>query len=117
MGIPAGALRGCRHLRQTLGFSVSGRKTGEFCENSGYRSDRFSGQSTWRARLLARGEDVRVLVRPSSDLRALEGLAAERVQGDLRDRVSLDRAMEGVQRVYHVAADYRLWARRPAGDS
>jgi dihydroflavonol-4-reductase len=67
----------------------------------------FLGSHVARA-LLARGEDVRVLVRPSSDLRALEGLAAERVQGDLRDRASLDRAMQGVQRVYHVAADYRL---------
>ena len=63
--------------------------------------------------LQARGEDVRVLVRPSSDLRALEGLDAERFQGDLRDRSSLDGAMSGVTRVYHVAADYRLWARDP----
>ncbi len=72
----------------------------------------FLGSHVARA-LLARGEDVRVLVRPSSDLRALEGLAAERVQGDLRDRASLDRAMHDVRRVYHVAADYRLWARDP----
>ncbi|MGB6430026.1 MAG: hopanoid-associated sugar epimerase [Candidatus Acidiferrales bacterium] len=64
--------------------------------------------------LLARGEkNVRVLVRPSSDLRALAGLAVERVTGDLRDPASLDRALAGVERVYHVAADYRLWARDP----
>ena len=31
----------------------------------------------------------------------------------MRDRASLDRALEGVQRVFHVAADYRLWARDP----
>ena len=54
-----------------------------------------------------------MLVRPSSDLRALEALDAERVTGDLRDAASLDRAMEGVRRVFHVAADYRLWARDP----
>jgi dihydroflavonol-4-reductase len=63
--------------------------------------------------LARRGERVRVLVRPSSDLRALEGLDAERVEGDLRTPSSLDRALEGVLRVFHVAADYRLWARDP----
>lgn len=35
----------------------------------------------------------------------------ERVPGDLRDVLSLDRAMKGVRQVFHVAADYRLWAR------
>jgi len=63
--------------------------------------------------LVARGECVRVLLRPSSQLRALEGLAVERVVGDLRDAASLARALEGVRRVFHVAADYRLWARYP----
>jgi dihydroflavonol-4-reductase len=72
----------------------------------------FLGSHVARA-LAGRGEDVRVLVRPSSDQRALEGFPAERFTGDLRDRASLDRAVEGVQRVYHVAADYRLWARNP----
>jgi dihydroflavonol-4-reductase len=70
----------------------------------------FLGSHVARA-LAGRGENVRVLVRPSSDLRALEGLDAERFTGDLRDRASLDRALEGVRRVFHVAADYRLWAR------
>ena len=63
--------------------------------------------------LVERGEDVRVLARPSSDVRALEGLRAERFTGDLRDVASLERALEGVTRIYHVAADYRLWARHP----
>jgi len=72
----------------------------------------FLGSHVARA-LAGRGESVRVLVRPSSDLRALEGLDAERFAGDLRDRVSLDRALEDVQRVFHVAADYRLWSRDP----
>ncbi len=72
----------------------------------------FLGSHVARA-LAGRGEHVRVLVRPSSDLRALEGLDADRFTGDLRDSASLDRALEGVQRVYHVAADYRLWARDP----
>ncbi len=63
--------------------------------------------------LVARGDTVRVLLRSSSQLRAIEGLPVEKVQGDLRDVGSLDRALRGVRRVYHVAADYRLWARNP----
>lgn len=63
--------------------------------------------------LAARSEAVRVLVRPSSQLRAIEGLHVEKVEGDLRDGASLDRALRGVRRVFHVAADYRLWARNP----
>jgi dihydroflavonol-4-reductase len=66
------------------------------------------------ARLLVeRGERVRVLVRSRSDMRALTGLAVEPVVGDLRDFGSLARAMQGVERVFHVAADYRLWTRNP----
>jgi dihydroflavonol-4-reductase len=64
--------------------------------------------------LVAAGNSVRVLIRPTSNLAALEGTAVEPVVGDLRDEASLDRAIQGVQRVYHVAADYRLWTRNPA---
>ena len=65
-------------------------------------------------RLLAeRGDRVRVLVRPTSEARRLDGLPVERVAGDLRDAASLARAAEGVETVYHLAADYRLWARDP----
>src|ERR1700686_5601248 len=63
--------------------------------------------------LVARGEDVRVLVRASSSNRAIADLSLEYVTGDLRDQSSLARAMNGVQRVFHVAADYRLWAKKP----
>jgi len=63
--------------------------------------------------LVASGHSVRVLVRASSNLRLLEDIAAERVEGDLRDAASIDRAMRGVRRVFHVAADYRLWTRHP----
>jgi len=62
--------------------------------------------------LVARGDDVRVLLRASSHNRAIGDLSLEYVTGDLRDTDSLDRAVKGVQRVFHVAADYRLWARR-----
>jgi hopanoid-associated sugar epimerase len=54
--------------------------------------------------LLARNERVRVLLRPGSDPRPLDGLDVERVEGDLRDAASLARAVAGAQRLYHVAA-------------
>lgn len=60
--------------------------------------------------LSERGQKVRALVRPSSNLRELE---VERVSGDLRDPGSLARAVVGCSRVFHIAADYRLWARDP----
>jgi dihydroflavonol-4-reductase len=62
--------------------------------------------------LVARGDEVRVLMRASSTNRAIADLSLEYVTGDLRDPASLDRAMKGVKRVFHVAADYRLWAKR-----
>jgi dihydroflavonol-4-reductase len=63
--------------------------------------------------LVARGEEVRVLLRASSSNRAISDLSLEYVTGDLRDVGSLERAMAGMRRVFHVAADYRLWAKRP----
>jgi len=63
--------------------------------------------------LVARGEAVRVLMRPSSNNRAISDLSLEYATGDLRDAASLERAMKDVKRVFHVAADYRLWARNP----
>lgn len=62
--------------------------------------------------LVARGDDVRVLMRPSSTNRAIADLSLEYVTGDLRDPASVARAVQGVKRVFHVAADYRLWAKR-----
>jgi dihydroflavonol-4-reductase len=64
-------------------------------------------------RLLARGEDVRALVRPGSRLSNLEGLPVELAVGDLADAEAVRRAVKGCDRVYHLAADYRLWARDP----
>lgn len=58
--------------------------------------------------LTERGQKVRALVRPTSTLRELE---VETVAGDLRDARSLERAVAGCERVFHVAADYRLWVR------
>jgi len=61
--------------------------------------------------LLADGRSVRVLARKGGDRRALEGCAVEIAEGDLLNPDSLRAAVAGVRRVYHVAADYRLWAR------
>jgi nucleoside-diphosphate-sugar epimerase len=55
-------------------------------------------------RLLQERDELRVLVRRGSDNSALDGLPVERVTGDLRDRASLERALDGVGRVYHAAA-------------
>jgi len=66
------------------------------------------------ARVLAeQGADLRLLVRPTSNLRNLEGLKAETAVGDLREPASLEKAMAGCDAVFHVAADYRLWVRDP----
>lgn len=64
------------------------------------------------ARALAgRGERLRALVRAPA--RAVPELNVETVPGDLRDPGALERAVEGCGVVYHVAADYRLWAPEP----
>ena len=61
--------------------------------------------------LLERGFTVRALVRPGSKVLELD---VEPVEGDLRDPDSLDRAATGCGLVFHVAADYRLWAADPS---
>jgi len=62
--------------------------------------------------LLAAGREVRVLAR-NPDHPALAGLAVEVAPGDLRDPDSLHRALAGCTRLFHVAADYRLWVPDP----
>ncbi len=63
--------------------------------------------------LLAAGREVCVLVR-NLEHPALRGLAVEAVRGDLQDQSSLRAALRGCSYLYHVAADYRLWAPNPA---
>jgi len=72
-----------------------------------------SGFVGWHVarRLLEKGQPVRALVRLGSRVRELDGV--ETVTGDLRDAGSLERAAAGCGVVYHVAADYRLWAADP----
>ena len=53
--------------------------------------------------LLARGAQVRALVLPGEDAPSLQGLEVERVEGDVLDPTTLERAMDGVEVVYHLA--------------
>jgi len=72
----------------------------------------FVGSSVARA-ALARGLALRVLVREASPRRNIEGLGADIVVGDMADPAALAKAMTGARYLFHVAADYRLWARDP----
>lgn len=64
--------------------------------------------------LLKDGREVRVLVRPGSDLRNLRELDVEIFEGDLCDLSSMERGLAGCDSLYHAAADYRLWTRDPS---
>jgi dihydroflavonol-4-reductase len=70
----------------------------------------FVGSAVAR-QLLQMGEPVRVLARATSSRANLADLKLEIAQGDLRDAASLARALQNVRVLFHVAADYRLWAR------
>ena len=72
----------------------------------------FVGAAVARA-LVAAGWRVRVLVRAGADRANLHHLAVDIVEGDLADVNSLERALDGCQGLFHVAADYRLGARDP----
>jgi len=61
--------------------------------------------------LLARKHEVKALVRPGSDTRALANANVEFVTGELTDRAFLKRELDGCDWCFHCAADYRLWAR------
>jgi dihydroflavonol-4-reductase len=63
--------------------------------------------------LREQGQSVRCLVRPSSNTANLEGLAVECATGDVTDIQSIQRALEGCEAVYHLAALYANWLRRP----
>jgi dihydroflavonol-4-reductase len=59
------------------------------------------------------GWQVRALVRAGSDRRNLQGLPVDVAVGDITDETSLDEALRGCEALFHVAADYRLWAPQP----
>lgn len=72
----------------------------------------FVGSAVARA-VAASGARVRGMVRASSPRANLGDFPGELVEGDLRDANSVARAMTGASHVYHVAADYRIWAPEP----
>jgi dihydroflavonol-4-reductase len=72
----------------------------------------FVGSAVAR-KLAGRGFEVRALVRKSSPRANLAGVEAEPVEGDMLDRDSVARALQGARWLFHVAADYRLWAPDP----
>jgi dihydroflavonol-4-reductase len=72
----------------------------------------FVGSGVARA-LAARGHRVRALVRRGSPRSNLEGFDVEPVEGDMLDRASVERALKDARYLFHVAADYRLWAKDP----
>jgi dihydroflavonol-4-reductase len=69
----------------------------------------FVGSHVARA-LVARGDDVRVTVRATSNLEALAGLDVRTTIADLTDRRAVRRALKGVSRVFHVAGSTNLRA-------
>jgi len=72
----------------------------------------FVGSAVVRA-LIRSGYSVRALLRRSSNRRNLTGLDVEIAEGDMRDAAAVALAMAGGRFLFHVAADYRLWARKP----
>jgi len=70
----------------------------------------FVGFAVARA-LVQSGFSVRALVRPTSARDDLRELGIALAEGDLRDRAAVRAAVAGSRYVFHVAADYRLWAR------
>lgn len=64
------------------------------------------------AALVARGEEVRALVRTTSKTTHLESLGVELVYGDLHDSQALKAAALGMDRIYHCAAHAADWGAR-----
>ena len=72
----------------------------------------FVGSAVAR-RLLEDGFVVRALVRQNSNRANLAGLELDVIEGDIRDAGLLRQAVRGARYVFHIAADYRLWAPDP----
>ncbi|HEY8430670.1 MAG TPA: NAD-dependent epimerase/dehydratase family protein [Sandaracinaceae bacterium] len=69
---------------------------------------------SWIVRQLAEsGREVRVLAVPGEARDNLAGLDVEVVEGDVRSRADVERAVQGVDTVFHAAAIYQDWAPDP----
>ena len=73
----------------------------------------FLGSAILR-KLVDDGQNVRVLARPNGDRRNIANVACEIAEGDLNDTTSLQSAVSGCDALFHVAADYRIWAPNPS---
>ncbi|MCL5105097.1 MAG: NAD-dependent epimerase/dehydratase family protein [Armatimonadetes bacterium] len=62
-------------------------------------------------KLVERGDRVTALVRLQSNTSLIQRLPVEYVVGNVTKMDSFLPALEGIDELYHVAADYRLWAR------
>jgi dihydroflavonol-4-reductase len=65
-------------------------------------------------KLVERGDDVTVLVRPWSNRSLIADLPVRFAIGDITDAETLKAAIKGMDVIYHIAADYRLWSRDPS---
>lgn len=63
--------------------------------------------------LISQGYQVRALVRKTSNLRPLQDMNLEVAEGDLLNKTSLEKALDGCEALFHVAAMYTFWARNP----
>jgi dihydroflavonol-4-reductase len=72
----------------------------------------FVGSAVAR-RLAERGFAVRVAMRATSTRTNVSDVRCEIVEADMRDMAGMTRAAAGARYLFHVAADYRLWARDP----
>ncbi len=72
----------------------------------------FVGSAVLHA-LAGKGLALRALARAGSSRENFVGVDCQIVEGDMRDFAAMERALAGVRFLYHVAADYRLWARNP----
>jgi nucleoside-diphosphate-sugar epimerase len=57
--------------------------------------------------LSEQGCEVRAMVRSGSDRSLMEGISCEIFEGDIRDREAVDRAVDGCEKVFHIAALFR----------
>jgi dihydroflavonol-4-reductase len=67
-------------------------------------------------KLVEQGRQVKVLARPGSSLRALSGIDPSRidvVRGDVTIGHTVFRALAGCNRLFHVAAHFKMWSRHP----
>ncbi len=62
---------------------------------------------------LEKGDDIRVMVMPGEDRSPLDGMDVEFVEGNLLDAASLQKVVQGVDKIYHLAALFAVWTKDP----